>query len=373
MTVYHGKKTINVMNTINTKNFEDCYNKIQSLSYNDKLNVASLIVTTWINNYISNPNDILAEQCKFFISCLSDSDKLLLINSNVDNISKLINILSLFDSAFIKKNKNNLFFNNIDCLNYMINTFGYYELETINTILYNMAVNYYYVDIDVVNWIINNYYNFIKYNIDKIIINIMISTNYANINNCYLIIEQLLNIEDIDIKCKLNIFKQSIYNNNKFIFDLFINNIYDNINIVDIFEFVCYNTNPNIPIEETLVIYLYQYNSELHNYNFSKLYCKLKENNIINIVNWFDKYFDNDFKLLLNDTNYMFTDININKGNIKDDCIICYENSNNMIVLNCCNMHVLCSSCLKKWNNYNNTCPMCRKNIVLNECSLYVN
>jgi hypothetical protein len=373
MTTFHAKQTINMMKDIIDKHsFEDCYNKIHSLSYNDKLYVASFIVTTWVNNYINNPNEQLGEQCKFFISCLSDEDKILLINNHINN-DKFENILSLFEPEFIKKNKNELFFNNIDCLNYMINNFGYYDLTTINNVLYNMAVNYYYVDTNIVEWIINNYNNFIKYNIDKIIINIMQSSNYANINNCYLIIEQLLKIEDIDIKCKLHIFKQSIYDNHVFIFDLFINNFYDNINIINMFEFVCYNTNPNLPIHNTLVPYLYQSNNILHNYNFEKLYNKLKENNINNIVEWFNKYFDNDFKLLLNDIYYMFTDININKGIIDNECMICYENNKNMVVLNCCSSHITCSSCLKQWTSNNNTCPMCRKDILLNKSSLYVN
>jgi RNA recognition motif-containing protein len=76
---------------------------------------------------------------------------------------------------------------------------------------------------------------------------------------------------------------------------------------------------------------------------------------------------------LLNDIHFMFTDIQIHKGHIDCECIICYENHKNMIILNCFNSHITCSSCLKKWTSNNNTCPMCRNQIILNKSILHVN
>ncbi len=354
--------------------FEIEYSKLQSMNINNKIYLASLVVNKWIEYYLDNHTDnILIEQCKYFISLMTDEDKISLIINNTNNdINKLINILKLFDKSFIKLNKNNLFFNNIECLDYITNNFGYYDKNGIHNFLYDMAVNYYYVNINVVDWIINNYDNFIKNNIVNIIINIMNASNIANINNSYLIIEKILNIDNINRLSIFNIFKKSIYYNNIFCFELFLHNYYDYINIINMFELVCIYTNSNIPIETTLVPYMYINNNSIHNYNFSNLYNKLKDNKINNVVKWFDTYFDENFKLLLNEIKYMLLDINIKKEHCEETCMICYENNNNMISLGCCSCHITCSSCLDKWINNNNTCPMCRQNIIFNKCILYV-
>ncbi len=236
-----------------------------------------------------------------------------------------------------------------------------------------MAINYYYINENIIDWIINNYDNFIKNNIDKIIIDIMKSTNYANINNSYMIIEKLLNVENLGSSYLFNIFKKSIYYCNTFTFELFLNYYYDTVSIINMFEFVCIYTNSDISIFHTLVPYVFNLNQKLHTCNFTCLYYKLKEMNINNVVKWFDTYFDNDFKLLLNDTVFMTVNINIKKQHCDNECIICYENNNNMISLGCCDSHITCSSCLKQWYNNNITCPMCRKDIIFEECHLYVN
>ncbi len=360
---------------IDKKNFEDSYLLLQKMNFNDRIALISLIINKWIENFLNNPEDIsIIEQCKFFITCIDDKDVCnLIINNTNDDINKLKKIVLLFDNSFIKKYKSKLFFNNIDCLDYMIKNYGYYDKSTINYILYNMAINYYYVNENIIDWIINNYENFIKNNIDNIIIDIMKSTNYANINNSYLIIDKLLKIENLDSSYIFNIFKKSIYYSNSFTFEVFLNNYYDTVNIQHMFEFVCIYTNPNISIYNSLVPYVFNLNQELHTYNFTYLYYKLKEMKINNVVKWFDIYFDNDLKLLLNDTAFMTVNINIKKEQCSQECIICYENNNNMVSLGCCDTHITCSSCLKKWYNNNNTCPMCRKDIIFEECNLYVN
>jgi hypothetical protein len=354
--------------------FEDNYKKLQKLKSKDKIILASMIVNKWIDSYLNNPDDVsLSEQCKYFISIMSEEDIFSLIINNTNNdVNKLIQILKLFDKSYIKLNKNNLFFDNIDCLNYITNNFGYYDKQTINKILYDMAINYYYVDNNIVDWIINNYDNFIKNNIVDIITNIMKSSNYANVDNSYLIIEKLLNIDNINKLSIFNIFKKSIYYNHFFAFELFMHDYYENINHVNMFELVCIYTNPESPIEKTLVPYIYNINKTLHTINFKCLYNKLKEINIHNVVKWFDTYFDDNFKLLLNETEYMFTNINIKKEHHNETCMICYENSNNIVSLGCCSSHITCSSCLKEWLNNKNTCPMCREEIIFNNCTLYV-
>jgi len=82
-------------------------------------------------------------------------------NNNINNLEKIIKIV---DNSFIKKNKSKLFFNNVECLDYMINNYGHYDKSTINNILYDIATNYYHIDENIIDWIINNYNNFIKNN-----------------------------------------------------------------------------------------------------------------------------------------------------------------------------------------------------------------
>jgi hypothetical protein len=355
-------------------NFEESYSILQKMNFNDRVALISLIINKWIEKYLNNPDDIsINEQCKFFISCMDDKDICnLIINNTSDDINKLKKILLLIDNNFIKKYKSKLFFNNIECLDYIINNYGHYDKSTINYILYNMSINYYYVNENIVDWIINNYDNFIKNNIDNIIIDIMKSTNYANVKNSYMIIDKLLKIENLDSSYVFNIFKKSIHYSNAFTFELFLHNYYDTINIINMFEFVCIYTNPNISIFHSLVPYVFNLNEKLHTYNFSCLYNKVKEMNIMNVVKWFETYFDNNLKLLLNEPVFMTVNINIKKEHCDKECIICYENNNNMISLGCCSNHITCSSCLKQWYNNNTTCPMCRQDVIFEECNLYL-
>ncbi len=355
--------------------FEESYSLLQTMNINDRIALISLIINKWVEKFLENSDDIsIIEQCKFFISCMDDKDICyLIINNTNNNINNLEKIIKIVDNSFIKKNKSKLFFNNVECLDYMINNYGHYDKSTINNILYDIATNYYHIDENIIDWIINNYNNFIKNNIDKIVIDIMKSTIIANVSNSYLIIDKLLRIEDIDSTYLFNIFKKSIYYSNNFTFEIFLHNYYDNISIINMFEFVCIYTNPDVSIFHSLVPYVFNLNEQLHKYNFSCLYNKLKEMNIYNVVKWFETYFDNNLKLLLNDTAFMTVNINIKKTKCLEECIICYENNNNMISLGCSSSHITCSSCLKQWYNNNITCPMCRKDIIFEESNLYVN
>ena len=54
----------------------------------------------------------------------------------------------------------------------------------------------------------------------------------------------------------------------------------------------------------------------------------------------------------------------VEKCNDVTDCSICFENKKENIKLNC--EHIFCNRCIKKWlTEKSNTCPTCRKEIVL--------
>ncbi len=54
----------------------------------------------------------------------------------------------------------------------------------------------------------------------------------------------------------------------------------------------------------------------------------------------------------------------LEKCNDVTDCSICFENKKENIKLNC--EHIFCNRCIKKWlTEKSNTCPTCRKEIVL--------
>ncbi len=54
----------------------------------------------------------------------------------------------------------------------------------------------------------------------------------------------------------------------------------------------------------------------------------------------------------------------LEKCNNMTDCSICFENMKDNIKLNC--GHIYCNRCIKKWlTEKSNTCPTCRKEIVI--------
>ena len=56
-----------------------------------------------------------------------------------------------------------------------------------------------------------------------------------------------------------------------------------------------------------------------------------------------------------------------------NECMICYEKKNKMIILNCHSTHNVCESCIKIWHSSNNSCPMCRTEIDFSKCSININ
>ena len=43
------------------------------------------------------------------------------------------------------------------------------------------------------------------------------------------------------------------------------------------------------------------------------------------------------------------------------ECVICYKNSTNKVVLDC--SHYFCLTCVETMKNYTNKCPLCRREI----------
>ncbi len=345
--------------------FKTCYNILNSLQSEElKIKFASEMFEKWINYYIDYhsdyQNDILFEQCKFFINFISIDH--LLIKKVVNNdINRFIKILCLFEYNDIHNIKNELVFNDLNCLDFMVKRYGHYDKETIKKSLIDMAVGYYFVNINVIEWIIDNYYNYILDDIEFILLEIIKINNYANIENCYIIMEYLIKNIDMNNKKKLKIFKKGIYYNNRFLLDLFVNYVFDDFSSDDIFKLVCLNVNPDVAINDTLVSNCLTSNCLtsnclVSNYNF---YNKLKKKGIHNVVHWIDAYFDDKFNPLV-DIFFIRNHINIIRKPNDNECLICYENKSKIISLSCHSTHNICEDCIKIWYKTNNTCPMCR-------------
>jgi hypothetical protein len=52
------------------------------------------------------------------------------------------------------------------------------------------------------------------------------------------------------------------------------------------------------------------------------------------------------------------------------DCVICYNTCCRIIQLECHESHIFCENCLNRWMINNNSCPMCRQNININNAKL---
>jgi hypothetical protein len=130
---------------------------------------------------------------------------------------------------------------------------------------------------------------------------------------------------------------------------------------------VCLNINPNLPIQDTLIpLIMFNYNI---NIDYNNLRFKLISNGINNLVEWFDKYFDNNLHPLI-DEFFINQNISIIKSDDNKECIICYENKDKIITLNCHSTHTVCMDCIKIWYSTNTSCPMCRNNINFHQCSI---
>jgi hypothetical protein len=147
----------------------------------------------------------------------------------------------------------------------MIKNYGYYDSEIIIKILINMGTVYSFINENILDWIVNTHEYYIINNIEYIINSIIKSNYYSNIDNSYKIVEYLIKCIDINKKILVNIFKNSIYNNHQFVFELFINNIFDYIDFNNLFYIVCLNINPNIPIQYTLIpLIMFNYNIKIN-------------------------------------------------------------------------------------------------------------
>ena len=375
----NNKDWLNIYNfdvaVANSRNFQIYYNILHdSKSDSFKSDFASNVLDIWINFYVDNPTNENKEQCRYFINFINNKDIIDIIKKTINNdINRLIKIFNLFDYNDILNYKNQLIFNDINCLDFMVKRFGHYDKETVVKTLIDMGINYYFVNDRVIEWIHSNYYDFITANIDFILIELIKHNDYANIDNAYYIMEYLIKNIEMEYKTKMNIFKSSIYNNNKFVFELFVFFVFDNISPFNIFKFVCMNVNSNAPISNTLVLNaFYYYHSDYQNDNVNILnntfYNKLKEKGQHNIIKWFDKYFDSNFNPLI-DFFFIENNINIKKVSHNDDCIICYENKDKIISLSCHSTHNICEDCMKIWYKTHDTCPMCRSNIDFSKCN----
>ena len=355
----------------NKLNFETCYNIIYG-SNNDEFKkfFASKIIYPWINFYINNPNETLKEQCQYFISFMSNSDISFIIKRNIDNtISKLITVFSLFNCSQIMELKNDLFFNEIDCLNYMINTYGHYNKDTVIKTIIMMGTQYYFINDDIVKWIINNYENYLSNEVEYILTELIKCDYNANVNYTNYIIQTLMLYFDISSKTKLNILKKSIYYNNDFTYNLIISNIVNHFNIDNnkLFKLIYLNINRNLPINSTFIINTVDIIQNIDKNIMSNLYKKLVKKGFNNTVQWLDKYFDNNFNPLF-DTFFIINNIDVNKKEENNnECMICYDTPDKIITLGCHNTHNVCMSCIKIWYSNNTTCPMCRENIDLSK------
>jgi hypothetical protein len=340
--------------------------------YDIESDLASTFFNTWINFYIDNPTEERREQCRYLINFINKAEIHLMIKKTVNNnINRLIKILELFEYEDIQNNKNELIFNDLYCMDFMVKRFGNYSKETIINTVIDMAVTYYFLDVRLVEWIIKNYNQFIFDEIEFILVEIIKSNDYANIDNSFFIIENLIKNINMEYKTKLNIFKHSIYYNNRFLFELFMFSIFDNILPYDIFKLVCLNVNPNLSINNTLVpnTYYYYYNSNHNsNHNHSDFYYKLKQRGQYKVIQWFEKYFDNNLIPLI-DFFFIENNINIKKVYSYEECLICYQNKDKIISLSCHSTHNICEDCMKIWYKTNDTCPMCRTSINFSKCN----
>ncbi len=106
----------------------------------------------------------------------------------------------------------------------------------------------------------------------------------------------------------------------------------------------------------------YSYNSDIHDMigEFDSIHTFFSVQRVIEIINNMEIMTSNISKPTVSIENFE----KLEKCDNMTDCSICFENKKDNIKLNC--GHIYCNRCIKKWlTEKSNTCPTCRKEIVI--------
>jgi hypothetical protein len=95
----------------------------------------------------------------------------------------------------------------------------------------------------------------------------------------------------------------------------------------------------------------------------------VSENGILILINREVKYEDLMMHVKRGDINTYFINLHLDECSNSDDCIICRDNVNEMIQLNCCN-HNVCIKCIVQWITHIKKfhCPYCTQKFVIHKC-----
>ncbi len=384
---------INLQNIIiNDYNYENLQlNLFWHSCFTSKMNFLVIIFKHLCKNNKFNlnvySNDIHKKYFNYLIDYCLPTNTILRQRTSFEcskwNVSNKIIQWILYNQS--KKVDNTMQFWYLDLFEYFCVANNYENVKWLYKIIIKPNFNNFFINDPVVLLCINNnYYQIIQYILDNNLIKI--KNNHNNLLNKIFLncikecnIEYLMLLIDYCNK-QTNYADQCFIINNDLLYSIS-QKYKTNINLLKLFEIIdIYNDN-KIFIDNNHILFKYFCEKKVTTilnwfkikFPFYEYYKIIDDNNSRKTYNYIPCIDTNHLQYLLYHNKWIKI---ANKFNMKikakknnSDCIICFDNKNN--VLTQCH-HEFCFKCIYDWLENNNNCPKCRKSMQLSDISIII-
>ncbi len=389
-------RTLNIDNLIklceyiSSENNHELFIKVHSSIYNinNKNEFIKLYLHTLIRELLNNGSESNSDKinkCKEIIALCSSYSlkhiaKDIIASISLEEFKKLISYLNIKSFELVDVT----IYGNLDIILFIksINKdYVYDESIVINYIIETLNNNS-IINFDKLKWIIDNYKECLNKNLLQIISGIK---NFTENNNSYIVIDYIFYLIKITYQDIYKIFKKIIYNGNEILFCYISIKYLSKIPKFNYFEYACLFSNPNSNLNNNLINLAYD-KTVLDEQKLDDIFNKACKYKIKSAILWFttflpERYSINQNEYKINITGTITPSLSkfyfdkrckfVFEKN-ESECCVCFENKQHMIGLNCHISHIICSECMETVFNIKQSCPLCRSNINITDCSIYL-
>jgi hypothetical protein len=257
-----------------------------------------------------------------------------------------------------------------------------YKEETVINFIIDMLNNNDNIDFNKLKWIIENY----KECLNKNLLHMVSSVKKFSVNNnSYIIIDYLFFLMKISHQDIYKIFKRIIYDANEILFCYMSIKFFSRVKDFNYFEYVCLFSNPDSDLNNNLIGLAYV-KSQLEVDKLDDIFKKVCKYKIVSAIKWFTTFLPERYNTTREGSFiiesgtvkpivspfYMDKKCKYIQQKDNSECCVCFDNKPGMIQLNCHTSHIICSECLETTFNIKKLCPLCRADINIQECIIYL-
>lgn len=299
-----------------------------------------------------------------------DNDNINIVLDIIDVNTELISFMLYTVTIKTTFNMNNM-------INILFDRYAFNE-DTLYTLFYNIITHNNTCNADIVQIIIKSHKPIIRKIICELIENC--SEQPIKCNTAF-------NLLVLQFKIRIRVLKRCFINfiklNDIDTFNFFVTNVvhYTIFHILRLVSLYC-----NRPEFISIVYYLYCYNT-LHINDLDNLFIMVCRNNNDVAREWFVSYFPHKYnnmtiyhksdKIILEPLlDIYFIACGVKSMQYKQitehvKCPICLDICGKVIELSCHPTHVICINCIKQWYDESYQCPICRKPIEFDKCTIF--